>query len=201
MRNKILIISSLWLFSVFSVGAHATEINLAKNSWYLFDVDSFSSQSAGTEWIDAQVDTSLGYVGDGSALTFSFLLTNEAFLEVVDSGLSGDVFTLLINGLQRTGSSVSANSGVYVGGDFESAWVSPAFSRLSIFLAPGFYSVAGFLQQSAVDEFGAPYLATLGGVRIVDVDESGSLILLCLGGVVLMLRRFYLSRANKGSLI
>lgn len=201
MRNKILTMASLWLFSVFSVGAHATEIHLAKNSWYLFDVDSLASQSAGTEWIDAQIDTSLGYVGDGSALTFSFWLTNAALLDVVDAGLSGDVFTLLINGLQHTGSSVSANSGIYIGSDFDSAWGIPAFSRLSIFLVPGFYSVTGFLQQSAVDEFGAPYLATLGGVRIVDVDESGSLVLLCLGGVILMLRCLYLPRASKGNLI
>lgn len=201
MRNKILIIASVWLISIISIGTSATEIFPVKNNWYLFDVDELSSQSSGAEWIDAQVDASLGYVGDGSALTFSFLLTNAALLEVVDAGLSGDVFTLLINGHQYFGSSVSANSAVYVGSDFDLAWDVPEFSRLSIFLAPGFYSVTGLLQQSAVDEFGAPYLATLGGVRIVDVDESGSLILLCLGGVVLMLRRFYLSRANKGSLI
>ena len=187
--KKLLLLVSFCLAGIISVSVNATEIHPVKNSWYLFDVDTVVSQSGDTEWIDAQVDESLGYVGDGSALTFSFSLTRSAFLNVVDAGLAGDVFTLLINGHNHTGSSVAADSSAYAGLDFGAAWAAPEFSRLSILLAPGFYTVTGFLNQSAADEYGVPYLATAGGLQIVNVVEPGIVVLFGMGLFLLFLRR------------
>lgn len=189
MSKKLLALASFCLASIISTSVNATEIYPVKNSWYSFDVDALISQSGDVEWIDAQEDESLGYVGDGSALTFSFSLTRAAILNVVDAGLAGDVFTLLINGQHHTGSSVAANSGAYAGFDFDAAWAAAEFSKLSILLAPGSYSVTGFLNQSAVDEYGSPYLASVGGLQIVDVAESNIFVLFGLGLALLILRR------------
>lgn len=189
MRIKVLVAASFWLFGAISVGTSATEINPVSNSWYLFDVDTLVSQSGGTEWIDAQVDESLDYVGDGSPLTFSFSLTTSSILNLVDAGISGDVFSLSINDKHYTSYMVGAGSGLYAGTDFDSAWATADFSRLSVLLAPGDYKVTGFLQQSAVDELGSPYLATLGGLQIVEADEPGLFVLLSIGMLTFILRR------------
>lgn len=189
MRNKLLMMVGLWLIGIIPFSASATEINPTKGVWYFFDVDEAVSQSGGVEWIDAQKDDSLGYVGDGSALTFSFLLTKPGFLNVVDAGFSGDIFTLLINGDYYQSSAVEANSGVYAGADFAAALAAVEFSRASISLVPGHYTVSGFLNQSAVDEYGLPYMASLGGLRIIEVSEPGLFALILVGLMVLILRR------------
>lgn len=189
MRINVLITISLWLLSAVSAGVSATVINPVNNSWYLFDVDNLVSQSGGTEWIDAQEDESLGYIGDGSPLTFSFSLTRSSILNLVDAGISGDTFSLLINDEHVTSSAVGADSGIFVGADLESAWSTAAFSRLSILLTPGDYTVTGFLNQSAVDELGSPYFTTVGGLQIVEADEPSLLILLGVAMLVLILRR------------
>ncbi len=189
MRNNLLLIASLLLVGVMSTSVSATEIHPVKGNWYLFDVDEVVSLSGGTEWIDAQNDELLGYSGDGSALTFSFSLTNSALLNLVDAGLAGDVFTLLINGINYTSSTVAASSAAYVGIDLDAAWVASEFSRLSVLLAPGDYTVTGFLKQSAADEYGSPYLATVGGLKIVDVDESGIFALFGIGAFMLLFNR------------
>ena len=189
MRNHLFLIASLLLVGVMSARAGATEIYPVKGSWYLFDVDEIVSLSGGTEWIDAQNDELSGYRGDGSALAFSFSLTNSAFLNLVDAGLAGDVFNLLINGVNYTSSSVAASSAAYVGIDLDAAWMAPGFSRLSVLLVPGDYTVTGFLKQSATDEYGFPYLATAGGLKIVDVDESGIFVLLGVGAFMLLFIR------------
>ncbi|PUA29511.1 MAG: hypothetical protein B0W54_02705 [Cellvibrio sp. 79] len=189
MRNKFFLMVSLWLINMVSVGASATEIHPANGSWYLFDVDALVSQSGGVEWIDAQQDDALGYTGDGSALTFSFSLTNSAFLNLVDAGLAGDVFTLLINGNSYTSSAVAAESNAFAGIDFDAAWAAPEFSKLSVLLAPGSYTITGFLNQSAIDEYGVPYMATAGGLQIVNVVEPGIFVLFGMGLFLLFLRR------------
>lgn len=202
MRNNILFAVGLWLFM--SINANATEIVPATGNWYFFDVDEVISQSGGTEWIDAQVDDSLGYAGDGSALTFSFSLTNSAFLNLVDAGLAGDVFTLVVNGVEHASSAVAANSTAFIGTDFDAAWSMPEFSRLSLLLTPGVYQVTGFLNQSAIDEYGSPYLATVGGLQIVDVDEPGLFVLFGLGVLLLLSRRIKRAAAallDKGVLV
>lgn len=189
MRINVMIAASLWLLCGISASTSATELYPDNNNWYLFDVDTLVSQSGGTEWIDAQQDEPLGYIGDGSPLTFSFSLARYSFLNVVDAGISGDVFSLLINGEHYTTSAAAADSGVFAGADFDLAWSTAAFSRLSLLLAPGDYTVTGFLNQSAVDEFGSPYLTTLGGLKIVEADEPGLWLLLGVGMLTVTLRR------------
>jgi hypothetical protein len=197
MRTNLWLAASLCLLSFFSVSANATEIHPVKGNWYLFDVDPLVAQSGGTEWIDAQVDQSLGYVGDGSPLTFSFSLTTSSFLNIVDAGISGDIFSLSINGSHFTTSTVALDSGLFAGIDFDLAWSTDEFSRLSIFLAPGHYTVTGFLNQSAVDDSGSPFMATVGALQIVEADEPAALLLLSIGIVGLALRRRSVLRAKK----
>lgn len=189
MRTNLWLSASLCLFSFISFSSNATEIHPVKGNWYLFDVDNLVSQSGSTEWIDAQLDETLGYSGDGSPLTFSFSLTTSSFLHVVDAGISGDIFSLSINGNYFTTSTVTPDSGLFTGIDFDSAWSIDAFSRLSIFLTPGHYTATGFLNQSALDEYGLPYMATVGALQIVEADEPGALISLSIGIVAFVLRR------------
>ena len=189
MRTHVLFAASLWLFGVVSPVSNATEISLTDGSWYAFDVDPLLAQSGGTEWVDAQVDDAQGYVGDGSPLQFSFSLTTARVLNVVDAGISGDVFSVLINGVEYSTSAVAADSGLFAGMDFDSAWTTNEFSRLSIFLAPGDYTLSGSLTQSAIDEAGEPYMASVGGLRIAEVDEPGMLVLLGFALGALGLRR------------
>lgn len=197
MRINVMIAVSLWLLSGIFASTSATEIYPASNNWYLFDVDTLVSQSGGPEWIDAQKDESLGYIGDGSPLTFSFSLAKSSFLKLIDVGISGDVFSLSINGEHYTTSTVTADSGVFVGADFDLAWSTATFSRLSVLLAPGDYSVTGFLHQSAIDELGSPYLTTLGGLKIIEADEPGLLLLLGIGMLTVALRRRSRHNATK----
>lgn len=205
MRINMVIVASLWLLSSISTSASATELYPVNNNWYVFDVDTLVSQSGSTEWVDAQEDESLGFSGDGSPLTFSFSLAKSGFLNLVDAGISGDVFSLSINGEHYTTSAVSADSNVFVGADFDLAWSSAPFSRLSILLAPGDYTVTGLLHQSAVDEFGHPYFATLGGLKIVEADEPGLLLLLGIGMLTVALgrrsRHGVTKLGNKGVLV
>lgn len=189
MRTQVLFAASLWLFSVVSPVASATEIFLTDGNWYAFDVDPLLSQSGGAEWIDAQVDDAQGYVGDGSPLQFSFSLTAASVLNVVDAGISGDIFSVFINGVEYSTAAVTADSGLFAGLDFDSAWATNEFSRLSVFLAPGDYTLSGSLIQSAIDEAGEPYMASVGGLRIAEVDEPGMLVLLGLAMGALGLRR------------
>ncbi|HSX51670.1 MAG TPA: hypothetical protein VLF09_11960 [Cellvibrio sp.] len=189
MRTQVLFAASLWLFSVVAPVTNATEIVPVDGDWYAFDVDPLFSQSGGAEWIDAQVDDAQGYVGDGSALVFSFSLTAARVLNVVDAGISGDIFSVLINGVEYSSSAVAADSGLFAGVDFDSAWAANEFSRLSVWLAPGDYTVSGLLTRSAIDDAGEPYMASVGGLRISEVNEPGMLVLLGLALGLLGLRK------------
>lgn len=189
MRARFLCAVSLWLFSLVSPVSNATEISLVDGSWYAFDVDPLLSQSGGAEWIDAQVDSSQGYVGDGSPLLFSFSLSTASVMHVVDAGISGDIFSVLVNGVEYSTTAVAANSGLFAGVDFDSAWSMNEFSRFSLLLAPGDYTLSGLLVQSAIDDAGEPYMASVGGLRIAKVNEPGVLALLALAMGILGLRK------------
>lgn len=189
MRTRFLCAASLWLLSLVAPVSNATEIPLTDGSWYAFDIDPLLSQSGGVEWIDAQVGGSQGYAGDGSPLVFSFSLSTASVLHVIDAGISGDIFSVLVNGLEYSTSAVAANSGLFAGVDFDSAWSMNEFSRLSLLLAPGDYTLSGLLVQSAVDESGEPYMASVGGLRIAKVNEPGGLVLLGLALGILGLRK------------
>lgn len=163
-----------------SVDALSTVIHPEANEWYAFDVDSLIAQDAGLGWIDAQLDMEKGYQGDGSALSFEFSLVKSSFITIVDAGIAGDEFGILLNGITYTTTDVEAQSDVYAGIDFDTAWTDPAFSHLTLFLGAGSYSLTGFLHQSALDLDGFEFNSTVGGLKIVEADEPGSLALLVL---------------------
>lgn len=195
MRGYLLLLSSL-LFSIVAVHSTATEIVPANGNWYLFDIDPLVAQAGNTGWIDAQSDETLGYLGDGSPLVFSFSLLTSSYLNIVDAGIAGDIFSVVINGKQFTTSNVAADSGNFAGIDADYAWSLAEFSRLSILLEPGTYTVSGFLQQSAQDEMGLAYMATVGALQIVEADEPGALLLMGFGLLVFGLRRQYALHAT-----
>lgn len=195
MRKNSLSLAMLCVASLLSLNVSATVINPAFNEWYLWDVDELAAQDAGLGWIDGQLDDDKGYVGDGSALSFAFTLTKSSVLTLVDAGIAGDEFGILINGVVYVSSAVAAYSDVYEGADFAAALLNPEFSRLSLMLDAGSYTVSGFLHQSATDADGIAFNATLGALQIVEADEPGALVLLSIacGGLLLARRK---SRVN-----
>ena len=156
-----------------NVLATTTSIN-QQNQWFAFDVDDFTSSSQGTEWID---------ITDGSAQSFTFILSDAAFLRVVDAGYAGDRFTVDItspNGSSALQTSAAVNSFPNaVGTDFDSAWANVSYSRLETLLAPGTYSITGSLFQAAGG--GAPLNATVGALMLSPVPEPGLLAMMLAG--------------------
>lgn len=196
MRIYLFLVSSLFL-SLCAAFSSATEIVPTKGNWYLFDVDPLVAQSGNTEWIDAQSDNALGYVGDGSPLLFSFSVATHSYLNIVDAGISGDIFSVLVNGKLFKTSAVAADSGKFAGVDADYAWSLDDFSRISIFLAPGIYTVTGYLEQSAQDDSGLPYMASVGALQIVEADEPAGMLLLGLATLALGIGRRFSCSPNQ----
>ena len=168
-----------------SASAHATSIGIsADGSWHEFDVDSAASQFGGTEWID-NVTGPTGYVGDGSVLTFTFTVSTEVRLDIVDAGLSGDTFTFAVGGNGGIGLGQTSNvamttyeTAVDIGTDFDGAFADHAnFSFASFFLAPGTYTVGGNLLQSLTFE-GDALNATVGALRVTAVPAPAAVLLM-----------------------
>jgi len=190
---KFLALAATLSGSLMSVNAVASSITLTPDGrWYQFDVDELISSNGGLEWIDAVVDESAGYVGDGSALNFNFELQQAAYLTVVDAGLAGDRFSLVVNGTSYDSSTPSYQSILNVGNDFDAALAhSSQYSHLQILLNPGIYTVSGSLLTSAQDEFGLPLNATVGGVQVSAVPVPAAFWLLgsALTGLAVVSRR------------
>lgn len=190
---KFLALAATLSGSLMSVNAVASSITLTPDGrWYQFDVDELISSNGGLEWIDAVVDESAGYVGDGSALNFNFELQQAAYLTVVDAGLAGDRFSLVVNGTSYDSSTPSYQSILNVGNDFDAALAhSSQYSRLQILLNPGLYTVSGSLLTSAQDEFGLPLNATVGGIQVSAVPVPAAFWLLgsALTGLAVVSRR------------
>ena len=175
--------------STIATAAMATVISPSLNQWYSFDVDETVAQDTGLGWIDAQFNTAAGYAGDGSSLSFVFALSTTSLLTLVDSGYAGDVFGIWINGSYHQSNLVLPNSTAELGLEFESALLNPLFSQISILLSPGDYTITGELVQSALDDNGIPFNATVGGIRISSVDEPSILLLMLSLGSILFLHR------------
>lgn len=187
MNKLVMSLVACCLVSLFSVGASATLIHPLTNEWYSFDVDEFLDADLG--WIDAQSDLGKGYLGDSSALSFTFSVSTASLLTIVDAGIAGDEFGIQLNGVEYFSSQVSSRSDSYAGVDFDAAWVDPAFSQLTLWLDAGTYSLSGFLSQSALDAEGFEFNATVGAIKITAVNEPGGLVLLVLLSVVLVFYR------------
>lgn len=143
--------------------AGATTVNLtADGQWHAFDVDTFSALSGGMEWID--------YV-DGSELSFQVNNTQAMLLTVVDGGFAGDVFFVHDGATLLSPTSAAINNyPSSIGLDFDAALVNPLYSNRTYLLAPGSHTISGWLQTSAVSDFGA-IDATVGAVMLQAVPE------------------------------
>ncbi len=160
--------------SSFHVGA--TTVTISDNEWHAFDVDDLTSNSTGVEWID---------IIDGSALNFSFTLTSDAILRVVDGGGSGERFQVNSNGspLGVTSAAV-VNTSVAplppTQAAFDAAWADANFSKASYQLTAGTYSITGLLSPSD-----SLLTSTVGAVMLAPVPEPTNAILLLAGlGVI-----------------
>ena len=172
--------------------AHATLVNASTDgSWNLFDVTPDLAADGGLGWID---------LNDGSALSFQFTVDpgNEAALTVVDTGASGDRFSVSINGVAQAATSAAVNSYPATIGqaDFDIALGNADYSRGFYVLGAGSYTVTGSLFSSALDEFGAPLNSTSGGLKVevtsvsaVPLPAAAWLMLSGLGAMGLRLRR------------
>ena len=165
--------------SSFHVGA--TTVTIADNEWHAFDVDDFTSSSSGVEWID---------IADGSALNFSFTLTNDAILRVVDGGWSGDTFQVISNGSPLGITSAAVNNTAVAPlpptqAGFDVAWADANFSKASYQLTAGTYSITGLLSTSASFDGISPLNSTVGAVMLAPVPEPTNAMLLLAGiGVI-----------------
>ncbi len=163
------------LASAFSMQANASIITLASDGqWNTFDVDNTYAVSGGLEWIDAQ--NALGYNNDGSALHFTFTLTDPANLTVVDGGFAGDQFQVFNNGTALGYTSVATNSyPTSVGTNFDAALSDTTYSSAVFHLGAGSYNITGLLTVSAVDDSSTPFNATVGAVSLTAVPVPAAL--------------------------
>lgn len=184
-----------------SLAAQATSLHLTANEqWQAFGVDSFSSLSSGTEWIDNSDSNAAGY---GSPLSFTFTIADGFVgqLTVVDASMAGDTFEVFGNG-QLLGATSSVPLQVYgdapdVGYDYDAALLNSTFSRGVFTLGAGSYSVTGALAQSLMIDDGmgglSPLNATAGAIKLsvsaVPEPSSLALVFAALGVTWLASRR------------
>lgn len=157
------LIASALLGAVMAAPAQAAVVNLAADGqWNAFDVDELTALSGGLEWIDL----------DGDVLSFEFTLTGQGVLTIVDGAIAGDEFQIFNHGtsLGHTSPSMDPDS-TSVGTDFDAAFSDQhRYSYAEFILGPGSYSITGLLTASALDNYGIPYNATVGAVRLTEVS-------------------------------
>lgn len=188
MFRRHLLIAAL-LTSAGITSANAALVNLSTDgSWNQFDVTPDLALDGGLGWID---------IADGSALSFQFTVNagSVAQLTVVDTGFSGDRFSVSVNGIAQAPTTAAANSyPVAIGqADFDTALGNADYSRGLYLLGAGTYTVTGTLLSSALDGTGAPLNATSGGLKVdvsaVPLPAAAWLMLSGLGAMGLRLRR------------
>ncbi len=153
-----------------TAGATTTDISSTAGTWNIFDVDNFTAQSSGTEWID---------IADGSALTFTITNAAPVAITIVDGGFAGDQFHVYDNGaLLGTTSAVANNYPTSIGLNFDAALAGGAYSTATFFLAAGTHAITGDLAVSALDGTGTAINATVGALQISAVPLPSSALLL-----------------------
>ena len=199
MNNTAKSIVAALLVSGYVAGANATTVAIGTDgSWNQFDVDSTIAQSGGVEWIDNVTGPAIAqYKGDGSQISFTFTLTSQGLLQVVDAGFAGDQFQVF-NGSTSLGLTSAVPATAYennppnAGTNFDAAFADHTnFSYLSLLLNPGTYTITGLLTQS-VSLGGAPLDATVGALSVTAVPLPAAAWLLAsslLGGAGLVRRR------------
>lgn len=164
-----------------STQADATSVAVKDNTWYSFDVDDLMAQSSGVEWIDNQIAPG-GYVGDGSALSFTFNLSDPTYLVVVDAGFGGDRFSVFDNGSLL--GSTTGGTDTYplsVSTNFDAAYADASYSKGLFLLGVGSHTITGVLSRSALDDVGSPFNATVGAISLQAIPEPGSVALFLSG--------------------
>ncbi len=175
---------ALAAFASLAVPAHATDLAIiGDNAWHGFAIDSLlaapSPESVNLGWITET----------GDSLHFTFIVGSGmvGLLTVLDTGFAGDTFNV-----SNFGASLGLTSSVPVQSfdfaapgvdDFSLALADTSFSRGTFTLAPGSYSIGGFLAHSLLLD-DAPLNATSGGVRLgiaAPVPEPETLPLLLAG--------------------
>ena len=77
-----------------------------------------------------------------------------------------------------------------VGLNFDTALANSSYSFATYLLTAGSHVLTGSLSQSALDAFGSPLNATVGGLRVAPVPLPGALLMFLSGGGLLgFLRR------------
>jgi hypothetical protein len=148
-----------------AASAPAGAATLAVDSrWLTFDFG-----ATGSAWSDFLT---------GNPLTFTFTLTDAAFLNVVDGGLTGDRFEVF-NATTSLGlTSLPGDAGqMSVIDDFDTAFADGRWSRATFLLAPGSYEIRGLAVAS-------PHGGGIGGVQLTVIPLPGALALM-LGGLAL----------------
>lgn len=157
-----------------SFGAHATTFSLGAadfGQWKSFDVDDARGPLFSNVWIDSHVES--GYANDGSAISFSFSLASDAYLRVIDSGLNGDVFSVIDNGVALGATSSPVDPGtVYLGStdtDLNNAFAGTNFSKATFLLSAGNHVITG-LVVPGTSAIGEGY-STVGAIMLTPVPE------------------------------
>lgn len=188
MFRRHLLIATL-LGSIGIGSANAALVNVTGDgSWNPFDVTPDLALDGGLGWID---------IADGSALSFQFTVNagSVAQLTVVDTGFSGDRFSVSVNAVAQAPTTAGVNSyPVAIGqADFDTALGNANYSRGLYMLSAGTYTVTGSLLASALDDAGAQINATSGGLKLnvspVPLPATAWLMLSGLGALGLCLRR------------
>lgn len=146
----------------FGLSAQAANVNVAADgSWNAFNVDDTI----------APVGNPLGWIdlGDFSELSFSFTV-DAGFvgtLTVVDAVYSGDVFSVIANGVALANTSAAAASdGTDVGYEYDAALANASFSRGVYSFGAGSYVVTGALFSTTALFDGLPLNATQGALKL-----------------------------------
>lgn len=153
--------------------AHASSLPTNGN-WVEFSVDA-NLPPYSLDWLDQFGDKNFEFV-----IPVGF----KGTLTVVDTGFSGDRFTVM-NGATLLGQTSVATQGDINGAiefDPETALSNADYSRGVFTLAAGQYSIRGWLSQSALDG-SKPLNATIGGIKleVSPVPEPASLATLLAG--------------------
>lgn len=132
---------------------------------------------------------SAGAVGTTVARKFSFTLTKNAILTVVDSFLVGDQFEVFANGSSLGATSVPGTGGKNTGMKFDVAAADGIHSIGRFILGPGSYVISlNVLARSGTDT--SLHIGALrADIGQVPVPAAGGLLLTALGAMALRRRR------------
>lgn len=132
---------------------------------------------------------SAGAVGTTVGRQFSFTLTKNAILTVVDSYLAGDRFEVFSNGSSLGATSVPGTGGTNTGMNFTAAAADGIHSVGRFILGPGSYVISlDVLARSGTDT-GLHIGAIRADIGQVPVPAAGGLLLAALGALALRGRR------------